>query len=178
MSDAAHWPYGGGPTGQPVEMQPGEFDAAVCTPPLFGQMAAQQRGVPRVIQVQQPAVGHDWAYVHSGPTWFIPTCIVGQLVTSAVVANRQPTITITFRSVLCAQFGSPVAITATSTNIVSASDAGSSSASAFVYSIGLADNIIIADGMTLASQTHAIDVGDQWSLIAILCEEFSCFDWA
>jgi len=177
MSDAAHWQYGGGPTGQPTPMQEGEINLAACTPPLFGQGAAQQRGKPRVITVNQPAVGHEWSYVHSGPSWFIPTCIVAKFVTSAVVANRSPQITITFRSVLCAQFGSTVVVPATTTVIVSASDAGNSSASATTYEVGLADNLMIADGMTLASLTANLDVGDQYSLIAILCEEFSDFAW-
>lgn len=178
MSDAAHWPYSGGATGQPAEMQPGEFDAAVCTPPLFGQTNAQGRGVPRVIQVQQPAAGADWKYVHSGPSWFIPTCIVAQLVTSATVANRAPRIFITFRSVVCAIFPPGAVVAATQTVIVSASDAGGSAADPGVVTVELPDNIIIADGMTLQSSTNNLQVGDQYSNVGILCEEFSCFDWA
>jgi hypothetical protein len=178
MGDAAHWPYSGGPTGQPVEMQPGEFDAAACTPPLFGQMAAQERGVPRVLQVQQPLVGHDWAYVHSGPSWFIPTAIIAKLVTSAAVANRLPQITLTFRSVLCGQWSTAVVVPASTTAIITASDAGGTSTLLNTLTIQLPDNLMIADGMTLASLTNLIDVGDQYSAIAILCEEFTDFDWA
>lgn len=177
MSDAAHWQYGGGPTGQPVEMQPGEFDAAVCTPPLFGQMAAQERGVPRVIQVQQPAAGADWVYKHSGPSWFIPTCIVAQLVTSAAAGNRAPRIGITFRSVTTALFPPDSVVAASLTVFVSASDAGGSAADPGMVTVELPDNLIISDGMTLFSQTANIQAADQYSLIAILCEEFSCFEW-
>lgn len=178
MSDAAHWPYGGGPTGQPVEMQPGEFDAAACTPPLFGQMAAQERGVPRVIQVQQPAAGSDWKYVHSGPSWFIPTCIVSQLVTSVAAANRAPRIAIAFRSVTTALFPPGSVVAASLTVFVSASDAGGSAADPGMVTIQLPDNIIISDGMTLSSQTANLQAADQYSLVAILCEEFSDFDWS
>jgi hypothetical protein len=178
MSDAAHWPYSGGPTGQPVEMQPGEFDAAACTPPLFGQMDAQNRGKPRVIQVQQPLAGAEWKYVHSGPSWFIPTSILAKLVTSAVVANRLPQITLTFKSVLCGQWSTAVVVPASTTAFISASDAGGTSTLLNTLTIEMPDNLIIADGMTLASLTNLIDVGDQYSGIAILGEEFTDFDWA
>lgn len=177
MGDAAHWQYGGGPTGQPVEMQPGEFDAAVCTPPLFGQMAAQERGVPRVIQVQQPGAGADWRYVHSGPSWFIPTCILAQLVTSVAVANRAPRIALVFRSVVTAIFPPGSVVAASLSVFVSASDAGGSAADSGVVTIELPDNLIISDGMTLQSSTANLQAGDQYSNVAILCEEFSSFDW-
>lgn len=178
MSDAAHWPYSGGPTGQPVEMQPGEFDQAACTPPLFGQMAAEQRGTPRVIQVQQPLAGADWKYVHSGPSWFIPTCIIGVLTTSAAVANRAPRILISFRSVICGGWGPGSLVAASLAVTVTASDAGGSAADPGIVTIQLPDNLMIADGMTLQSSTGNIQAADQWSSIAILCEEFTDFDWA
>lgn len=178
MSDAAHWPYGGGATGQPAPMVPGETELATCLPPVFGQMGAQERGVPRVILVNQPAAGAEWKYVHSGPSWFVPTCIVAQLVTSATVANRAPRLTVTFRSVMCAQFAPSAVVAASLTVIVSASDSGGATADATTVTVELADNLIIADGMTLASSTVNLQVGDQYSAIAILCEEFSDFDWS
>lgn len=177
MSDAAHWQYGGGATGQPAEMKPGEFDAAVCTPPLFGQMAAQGRGVPRVIQVPQPLAGADWRYVHSGPSWFIPTAILAQFITSAAAANRAPRLALTFRSVVTAIFPPGAVVAASLSVFVSASDAGGSAADAGIVTIELPDNLIIADGMTLQSSTANLQAGDQYSNIAILCEEFSCFEW-
>lgn len=177
MSDAAHWHYGGGPTGQPVEMQPGEFDQTACTPPLFGQMAAQERGKPRVIVVNTPAAGADWHYVHSGPSWFIPVTILGQLTTSANPANRIIRLSLLFRSIICGVYPPEAVVAASTTVVLCASDAGGSTADPSTVTVELPDNLIIADGMTLSSTTLNLQAGDQWAAIAILCEEFTDFDW-
>lgn len=178
MSSVIQGPYGRAPSGQPAELQPGEFAEPACLPPQFGQGDAQGRGNPRVIQVQQPVAGAEWKYAHSGPSWFIPRCIVARLLTSAAVANRSPQITLTFRSVLCAQFIGNTVVPASSSVIVSAADASPNSVGLPTLIVGLPPDLMISDGMTLASLTGSIDVGDQYSAIAILCEEFTDFDWA
>jgi hypothetical protein len=154
-------------------MQPGDFTPAARRPPLFGQGDRELRGVPRVMVVNQPAVGQEWKYVHSGASWFYLRTIVGVFTASAVVATRIPRVTLTYKSLLCGRFAAATGTAANAVVTYTASDATPVNVDPITGMIALPSDLIICDGMTLASSTALIDVGDQWTGIAILGEEFT-----
>ena len=89
MSDAAHWPYSGGATGQPQGLDPNAPPDSNPQPCPFGQGYAKIAGLPKRILVTQPAAGAEWLYKHTGPSWILLRSITWRFVTSAAVATLQ-----------------------------------------------------------------------------------------
>lgn len=177
MSDAARWPYGGGPTGQPAALDPNAPPDTCPTPSPYGQEYARQAGIPRRILIQQPAAGADWSYKHGGPSWLVLRAVTWQLVTSATVATRASRLQVKFGTDLVAQYAPGATQAASLTVVYTASDCGLSSGDPATIMVGLNSQLILADNMTLASNTVSIQVADQYSAIAIYAEEFKDFDW-
>jgi hypothetical protein len=178
LSDAANWPYGGGATGQPAPLAEGDFATAQRAPQLFGQGDRDLRGVPKVVQVTTPAVGADWSYVHSGPSWYLLRDVIAQLQTSAVAATRVARLQLLYQSVLAVQ-APPTATQITALTVVyNGSTASLASGDPATALWCLPTDLIIKDGMTLRSNTLLLDVGDKWTAIALLVEEFTdkCLD--
>lgn len=177
MSDAANWKYGGGPTGQPAGLDSsGPPDTSPCPSP-YGQEYAKIAGLPKRILVTQPAAGGEWLYKHSGPSWILLRAITWKLVTSAVVATRASRLQFKFGSDLVAQFPPGATQAASLTVQYTASDCGLTSGDSATVLVGLSNSLILGDNMSVGSSTALIDVGDQYSLVAIYGEEFSSFDW-
>lgn len=173
MSDAAHWQYSEGPRGQPAPMVEGEYVATSPRPSLFGMGMRDDRGRPRVIIAPNPAAGSDWTYTHSGPSWFFLRTVALQLRTSAAVATRIVRLQLTFLSVVVAQFAPTATQAAGLTVIYTGTSAPVASGDPATAYISLPNELIIQDGMTLGSSTTALQAADQFSLIALLGEEFT-----
>lgn len=177
MSDAAHWQYGGGPTGQPAALDHSAPPDTNPTPCPFGQQYAQQAGIPRRILIQQPSAGADWTYKHGGPSWLVIRSVTWQLVTAVTVATRASRLQLKFGTDLVAQYAPGATQAASLTVVYTASDCGLSSGDPATIMVGLNSQLILADNMSLASNTTSIQAGDQYSAIAIYGEEFKDFDW-
>lgn len=177
MSDAAHWPYGGGATGQPTTLDPNAPPDTTPQPCPYGQGYAKVAGVPKRILVSQPATGAEWLYKHSGPSWILLRAITWKLVTSAVVATRASRLQLKFGTDLVAQFPPSATQAASLTVQYTASDCGLTGGDSTTVLVGLSNSLILGDNMSVGSATNLIDVGDQYSLIAIFGEEFSTYDW-
>lgn len=177
MGDAASWKYGGGATGQPVPLDTSGPPDSTPQPCPFGQQYSQQAVRPRLILVQQPGAGVEWIYKHGGPSWLIVRSVTWKLVTSAVVANRASRLQMKVGPDLAAQYV-PTGVQAASLTVTyTAADCGITSGDPASISVGISSQLILADNMSLGSNTSNIDVGDQYSLVAIYGEEFSNFDW-
>ena len=177
MSDAAHWPYGGGPTGQPSGLDPTAPPDSTPQPPPFGQGYARIAGLPKRILVVQPAAGAEWLYKHTGPSWILLRAITWKFVTSAAVATRASRLAIKFGTDLVAQFPPGATQAASLTVQYTASDCGLTSGDATTALVGLSNSVILGDNMSVGSSTNLIDVADQYSQVAIFGEEFKDFDW-
>lgn len=177
MSDAAHWQYGGGATGQPAGLDPNAPRDSNPQPCPFGQGYAKIAGLPKRILVTQPAAGAEWLYKHTGPSWILLRAITWKLVTSAAVATRASRLQVKFGTDLVAQFPPGATQAASLTVQYTASDCGLTSGDATTALVGLSNSIILGDNMSVGSATNLIDVADQYSLVAIFGEEFKDFDW-
>jgi hypothetical protein len=177
MSDAAHWPYGGGPTGQPVPLDPSAPPDSNPQPCPFGQGYAKIAGLPKRILVTQPAAGAEWLYKHTGPSWILLRAITWKLVTSAVVATRASRLQLKFGTDLVAQFPPGGTQAASLTVQYTASDCGLTSGDSTTQLVGLSNSIILGDNMSVGSLTALIDVADQYSGVAIFGEEFNDFEY-
>lgn len=178
MSDAAHWPYGGGATGQPTPLDPTTPPDTQPQPCPFGGQYARILGRPRVVLVQQPGAGAEWLYKHAGPSFLVLRAVSWQLVTSAVVATRASRLVLKLGVDRAAQFPPSATQAASLTVVYNACDAGLSSGDPATIAVALGNSCILADNMSLGSSTSNIDVADQYSAIAIFAEEFSDFeDW-
>jgi hypothetical protein len=165
-------------SGQPMPMQPGEFQSAAWRPRLFGQGYRELVGVPKIVTVNQPAAGSDWIYTHSGPSWFLLRHGVATLTTSSTVANRGANVAVKYTGQLCGQFAALVVQAASSVFLYCFSDAPSTSANTGTVPIITPDALLIKDGMSVGSSTALIQAADQWSSIALFVEEFTdrCLD--
>lgn len=177
MGDAAHWPYGGGATGQPAPLDPTAPPDTCPQPYPYGQGYAKIAGVPKRILVTQPAAGAEWLYKHTGPSWILLRSITWKFVTSAAVATRASRLAVKFGTDLVAQFPPGATQAASLTVQYTASDCGLTSGDATTVIVGLSNSTILADNMSVGSLTNLIDVADQYSLIAIFGEEFSDFEY-
>lgn len=177
MGDAAHWPYGGGPKGQPSQLDPTQPPDTYPTPCPWGQGYAEVAGVPKRILVTQPAPGVEWLYKHSGPSWILLRAVTWQLVTSAAVATRASRLQLKFGGDLVAQYPPGATQAASLTVVYTASDCGLTSGDPATALVGLSNSLILGDNMSLGSNTANIQAADQYSAIAIFGEEFTDFEW-
>lgn len=125
--------------------------------------------IPRVIRVAAPAPGADFDIpVQSGAMWFVES-IVATLTTSAVVANRAPSIRIDDGSTTFCVIGG-IGSQAASTSFIWSwmRNFGKSD-----FSLGLSGlnqafpSIPLFSGFHIRSSTISLDAGDQWSGIVI-----------
>lgn len=178
MGGTPQGPAGLPPTGQPLAMQPGEFQAAARTPQLFGQGERAMRGTPRVISIAKPPVAFDFVYAHSGPSWFLFKHMMAQLNTSAAVANRQVRIQLLHNGILCGQWDAGAVQAAGLNTVYSISNASLGGSDTSTINVCLPTEFILRDGMTLQSSTLLMQGGDNWTPIAFEVEEFTdaCMD--
>jgi hypothetical protein len=158
-------------------MKEGDFQTAARTSPPFGQRYSRIAGVPKRILIAAPVAGADWTYKHTGPSWILLRTVVWQLVTAVAAATRASRLQLKFGGDLVAQFPPGATQAASLTVVYTASDSGIASGDPATASVGLSTDIILGDNMTLGSNTANIQAADQYSLVAIFGEEFSCFDW-
>lgn len=177
MSDAAHWPYGGGATGQPAALDPNAPPDTQPTPCPFGQAYARIAGIPRRILVVQPLAGAEWLYKHGGPSWLVVRTVTWQLVTAVAAATRASRLALKFGTDLVAQLPPGATQAASLTVVYTASDCGLTSGDPATASVALPNSVILADNMSIGSNTANIQAADQYSAIAIYAEEFKDFDW-
>ena len=177
MGDAAHWPYGGGPTGQPAPLDPNAPPDSTWTPSPYGQGYAEQAGVPKRILVVQPAAGADWLYKHGGPSWLVVRSVCWQLLTSAAVATRASRLQLKFGTDLVAQYPSSATQAASLTVVYTAADCGLTSGDPATAMVAINSQLILSDNMSFGSNTANIQAADQYSAIAIFGEEFTDFEW-
>ena len=121
--------------------------------------------IPRIITVTSPAAGAEWTQnVQSGAVWYVQA-ITQKVVTSAVVANRVPTITYTDGTTIFARLPPANNQAASLTNRygyylgygVALSISGIGGVSSPL------PNIPLLSGMSISSLTVNLDVGDQIS---------------
>lgn len=127
------------------------------------------------MQPAQPAAGVEWsAAVPAGMLWQV-LAIQAQLVTSAVVANRNVGLSLALGGVNVGRIGSQASQPASQTGIyswlgghgaITLNNLASGATAPF-------PPIPLAAGMTIASVTLAIDAGDQWSGVALYVAELS-----
>jgi len=167
------------PAGQPAQMREGEFVSSAPRPRLFGQGYRELLGVPKLIVVPNPLVGHDWQYPISGASWYLLRTAIMNLTTSAVVANRGVALVLKYTGILCGSFSAVAVQAAGSTFAYSIGSVSITTGVAGFVPVPTPDFLIIKDGMSIGSQTVLLDVGDQFSSIALFVEEFTdkCLDY-
>lgn len=167
------------PAGQPAQMQDGEFVSAAPRPRLFGQGNRELFGVPKLIVVPNPLVGHEWTYAFSGPSWYLLRTAIMNLTTSAVAGNRGVALVMKYTGILCGSFSAVAVEVASSVFAYSIGAVSITTGVAGFVPIPTPDFLILKDGMSIGSQTVALDAGDQWSAIALFVEEFTdkCLDY-
>jgi hypothetical protein len=173
MASAPPWDYSGGPKGQPAPYVEGEFDGVAARAPLFGRQYREQAGRPVCILVPQPAAGAEWLYKHSGRSFLLVRSVFWQLVTSAVVATRASRLQVSFGPDVVARYPPSGTQAASLTDAYSATDCGLASGDTSTMTVAMNSQLILADNMSLGSNTLNRDVGDQYSLVAIYAEEFT-----
>lgn len=177
MSDAAHWPYSGGATGQPQPLDPNAPADTTPTPSPYGQGYAKIAGIPRRIVVTQPVAGAEWTYKHGGPSWLVLRSITWQLLTAVAAATRASRLQHKFGTDLVAQYAPGATQAASLTVVYTASDCGLASGDPATIMVALSNGVILADNMSIGSNTANIQAADQYSAIVIYGEEFKDFDW-
>jgi hypothetical protein len=132
------------------------------------QQSVQGVGVPRSINVSNPAAGSDWSLtVPTGARWLIQS-VTANFLASATVANRR--IGIWLFDALSNTFfqGSDVApTTAGQGKSVSAAGGLTNYNTAAATQIGLPDVASYLQGFSIQTVTNAIQVGDLWSSIYV-----------
>lgn len=154
-------------------MQDGEFAGVDLREPLFGQDYRGTAGKPRSILVNQPALGAEWLYTHSGRSFLLIRSVFWQFVTSATVATRASRLQVKLGPDIVARYPPGATQAASLTVTYTASDCGLTSGDAATVLVALNSQFILRDNMTLASNTGNLQVGDQYSLVAIYAEEFT-----
>lgn len=133
------------------------------------------RKIPRVIPVATPVAGADPAaqQVPSGTVWWLQS-IFAVYTASAAVANRVPFVSYDDSTTTYLRIPTPVAITASQAIRASwiRGMADHLSASTSAWFVGL-PSIPLPGGFRLSLTTTNIDVGDQWSSIALHVIEVS-----
>ena len=127
------------------------------------------RRIRSLISVPNPAAGADWSYSIPPSTIVHLFTITAQLVTSAVVANRTPVLSVSIGGVSIYTDPSEVTVTASSTRIYSYAN-GVNSLSAGNAARGGIPDLWLETGAVISVATGGIDAGDQWSAITLYAE--------
>lgn len=114
-----------------------------------------------------PAAGAEVSIVVPGGEVWLVLAMSAQLVTSAVVANRAPSVVLDDGTRVMYRFGSGAAIPAsTTTQVTAASDAVSqSSVAGLGVVMALPAAAVLTAGWRMRTITQLIDVGDQYSAV-------------
>lgn len=124
---------------------------------------------PRVVAVPSPSAGSEWSTsVPAGTSWSV-RAVIAKLTASAVVANRAPAVTLSDGTTTFARIG-----------VSSVTSANNSTTYSLLHSLGYTQTSVGANnadsgwpslplfsGATIASSTAGLDVGDQWSQVAL-----------
>lgn len=125
--------------------------------------------IPRVLKVQNPAVGTDWTInVTAGTMWYVQS-IAARLVTSAVVANRSTAIIASDGTDVFMRL-SPVQVQVASVSSRYSWVKNQGYAASSTWAAGIVasfPSIPLFGGFAISASTPAIDVGDQWSEIVL-----------
>lgn len=130
--------------------------------------------VIRTVRVPQPAAGADWSFTIPGGSVMHVRAIRAALVTSAVVANRRPVLTITDGNDTVAEVSVASSFTATQT----ASQSWLINVGAQLAGLGGNGNyaplpdLWLPAGSVVSVVTAGIDAGDQWSAIRLWVWDF------
>lgn len=120
-----------------------------------------------VVRVANPAPGNDPVIVVPGNQVWEVLALTGVLVTSAVVANRRPSVIVDDQTTTLTQVATGIVTAASLTTRYSFTrgyDLETGAAGAAVADPFLADTVIPA-GFRLRFSTFGLDVGDQWSQV-------------
>ena len=123
----------------------------------------------KTVQVAQPGAGLDWSVTVDGGEIWIPVSIAAQLVTSAVVANRDPRLEISNSDGTIAYVATNAAEVASLTHRlcwVRGYGAVTNDTTGHVHTYPLPD-VALMPGETVASVTTNIDAGDQWKNVRV-----------
>lgn len=146
----------------------------VAWPEFENLLPLDGAGAPRSITVSNPAAGSEWSQVvPTGARWKI-VAVVAQLVTSAAVATRSVRLFLDDGANVF--FATPAAATqaAGATVAYSYGDGagGPITADAAFIEAPLPNDCYLLGGFRIRSKTANIDVGDQYSLITLLVQEW------
>lgn len=129
--------------------------------------------IPRRIPVVSPAAGADWSIAVVGGSIWYPLSVVAQIVTSAVVANRNIALTYADEGGVYARVVTSATVPASTTARQSWArglGANGQGTTLSQQSQGL-PSFPLLPGDLLGVSTIGIDVGDQWSAIRIYVAE-------
>jgi hypothetical protein len=123
----------------------------------------------RTIQITKPAAGAEFTQTVPGQSTWALVAICAQLVTSATVASRVPSLTFTDGTNTVAQVPVGANVTASlTTRVTWMADGASTSASLLGTSLIVnTPKLILSPGWTVASSTAAIDTADQYQNIVL-----------
>ncbi len=145
---------------------------ALAWPTVLIDSPTARPGLLNSHSVGNPAAGADWTYTQAAGTRSRIQAITAVLTTSAAVANRQVTLTITVNSVAYS-----IAVGATqaaSLSVRYSFGPGAPTQAAVIQtrlSTGLPVDLSLASANTISVSTAAIDVADQWSAINFATED-------
>lgn len=142
---------------------------------LIASLARKARldRVVRVVPFAAPAAGAEFVVTVPGGSVWRPFMVTAQLISSAVVATRAPSLKIDDGSTVVGTFPMPSGQAASLTVVYTWADVGSTGGSAAAFgavSGGLPD-LALEAGWRLRSSTALIDVADQWSNVVVYVEE-------
>ena len=123
---------------------------------------------PRVAVPAAPAAGADWSLTVPGGFRWRLVSLVGRLVTSATVANRYPTLTLSDGTTVFARVPAITAAVASGTSFYWWAIGGGSyvpSTLTTPQSLWLPD-MWLESGYVVNANTSALDATDQWSQVA------------
>lgn len=128
----------------------------------------------REVLVPSPAVGAEWTAVVPGGVIWRARSAFAVLATSAVVANRIASLDYTDGTRILHRTGGVAALTAGGTfrNAWALGWGESKQATSSIALNYALPDIPLPAGYTIGTNTNAIDVGDQWSGIVLMVEEW------
>lgn len=141
----------------------------------FGLTELLRLRLVRRLLVPAPLVGADFTFTLPAGGTYELLAVYWTFVTSAVVANRGPTVSLQDAdSNFLARFGNGAAIVASSTARVSFTAGLGAPIGGGSYAAGLpVPPYVLQAGDKIASQTSSIDVGDQISAIIVTVRDWS-----
>lgn len=125
--------------------------------------------------VTAPAAGSDWSYTPQGGRWERIELVHAKLVTSAVVANRQPLFIVQDQNNAELAALPPLVNQAatTTTRYTWWRGLGATVALLSGRTASPLGELILRPGWKIGTNTGAIDVGDQWSEISLVVTRYT-----